>query len=139
MKEFPAFRLNAVPHHDIASASKVFSLQEFEYYLFVKVDEKFAKVYELYQVDEIVDGAEFICNCHLWEHEPYRPWYKFTSHKLNRDPGYHIYRLSFVNTYNNDTCQLYIAYVVQSNNPEKPYMYMDKTNRKCNCDEKDNS
>lgn len=133
MATYPMFRLDAVPHKDVASASKVFSLQEVEYFLFVRIDATIAKVFTLYQVDEITDEAEFVCPMELWEHDPGRIWYKFHTDKLNLTTGYHTYRLSFVNTYTNDNLLLYIAYVIQNNKPDKPYMYMDKENRKCNC------
>lgn len=134
---YPVFQLNAVPHKDVASASKVFSLQEVEYFLFIRVAPDFARNFELYQVDEIRDEAEFVCPKYLWEHDPGRMWYRFHSKMLNLETGYHTYRLSFVNTFTHDTSLLYIAYVIQNNNPKKPYMYMDKENRKCNCNEKD--
>ena len=127
------FQLEAVPHKFVALASKVFSLQEVQHFLFVKVDAEFAKTYELYQVAEIQDKAEYLCDKNLWEHDPGRIWYRFRSHQLNLTTGYHTYRLSFVNTITNDTALLYIAYVIQNNDPDKPYIYMDKENRKCNC------
>lgn len=130
---YPSFMLDAVRHKDVASASKLFSLQEFEYFLFVRVPTGIAKSYELYQVDEIRDKDEFVCHKDLWEHDPGRVWYKFKSAMLNKDGGYHTYRLSFVNTTTNDTCLLYMSYVVQTNKPNKPYLYMDKDERTCSC------
>ena len=131
MLTYPVFKVNAVEHKDLASASEVFSLQQFEYYLFVRVPDHIAKVYELYQVDEIVDKAEFVCHKGLWMHEPSRVWYRFHSAMLNKSPGLHVYRLSFVRPCNGDVLQLYIGYVVQTNDPDKSYMYMDPRNRVC--------
>ena len=133
---YHAFELDAVPHKDVALYSKVFSAQEVEYFLFVRVSAEIAHHFTLYQVDEIRDDAEFVCPKDLWEHDPGRMWYRFNSAKLNMETGYHTYRLSFVNTYTNDTMILYIAYVIQNNNPDKPYMYMNKENRRCNCNGK---
>lgn len=135
MNDYPVFRLNAVPHKDVARESKVFSLQEFEYFLFIRVPDVFAKDFELYQVDEVVDTDEFVCHRELWEHDPGRVWYKFKSHMLNTTTGYHTYRLSFINTITNDITLLYIAYVIQNNKPDKPYMYMAEGERKCSCGE----
>ena len=104
--------------------------------MFVQIDPEIAHHFELYQVDEIRDEAELVCHKDLWEHDPNRIWYRFKSEKLNLETGYHIYRMSFVNVRNNDTTQLYFAYVIQNNKPDKPYMYMDRENRTCNCDEK---
>ena len=133
MKNYPVFNLPAVPHKDAASGNRIFSTAEIDYFLFVRVPQDFGRHYELYQVDEVADTIEKLCCKGLWEHDRGRPWYRFKSENLNMDPGYHMYRLSFVNYSTNDTSQLYISYIIQSNNPEKPYMYMDKENRKCNC------
>ena len=130
---YPSFSIHAVLHKDMASASKVFNEEEIEYFLFIRIPDDLAEVYELYQVDEIRDKAEFVCHKDIWEHDPGRVWYRFKAKMLNMRTGYHVYRLSMVNTVTNDTCQLYISYVVQSNKPEKPYMYMDEGERKCGC------
>ena len=131
MKQYPAFKLNAVTHDRLAGESPVFSLSEFEYFLFVRVPSDIAKCYELYQVDEIVNKAEFICHKNLWHHDRGRVWYKFHAAMLNKHPGLHTYRLSFVNPSNMDTLQLYMGYVVQDSDPDRPYEYMDPSNRVC--------
>lgn len=136
MLTYPVFKVNAVEHKDLASASEVFSLSQFEYYLFVRIPEHIAKVYELYQVDEIVDKAEFVCHKNLWHHDRGRVWYKFHAGMLNKKPGLHVYRLSFVNPCCMNTIQLYMGYVVQDSNPDKPYVYMNKDGV-CGCGCKD--
>lgn len=157
-KEFPSFRLDAVKHEKVAFASELFSLQQVEEYLFVRVPVYIAREYELYQVDEIrctaipledpdsdsdsdrdSDSDSEEPETKLWEHDPKRIWYKFKSKLLNMETGYHTYRLSFKNLFNNDTCLLYIAYTIQNNKPDKPYMYMDRESRTCNCGNSNNS
>ena len=130
---YPTFQISAVKYKDVAANSRVISASEVEYFLYVSVPAEIARCFELYQVDEIKDKAEFVCRKGLWDHEPGRRWYRFKSHMLNLESGYHIYRLSFVNTRTNDTLLLYFAYTLQTNDPKKPYDYMDKENRKCNC------
>ncbi len=134
--KYETFQLEAAPHKDLAMVSKLFSLQQVQHFLYVKIDPEFAKCFALYQVAEIREDAEIVCPKNLWKHEPGRIWYRFNTDKLNLETGYHNYRLSFVNIHTNDTSLLYIAYIIQNNKPDKPYMYMDKENRKCNCDEK---
>lgn len=170
-KEFPAFRLDAVVHEDVAMVSELFSLQQVQEYLFIRIPPYIAHDYELYRVDEIADTAIPLEDSDSdsdsdtesdtdsdtdtdtesdsdsdsdidsdtdtdteesttfkkktpWEHEPYRVWYKFRSELLNMKIGYHQYRMSFRNSFNGDTCLLYFAYTIQSNNPDKPYYYM---------------
>ena len=129
----PVFKLYAVPHKEVALHSPVFSLPEVEYFLYVRVPASITRTYELYQVSEIRDTAEVLCDKDLWEHDPCRIWYRFRTEKLNLNAGFHMYRLSFVDVFHNDTCSLYISYTLQTNNPDKPYDYMSKRGEECNC------
>lgn len=135
-RKFPApvFKLDAVPYKHASSFSRVFSISEVEYFLFVEVPVDVAKRFELCQVSEVSDEVVAISDEDLWEHDPFRKWYKFRTDKLNLDTGYHMYRLLFMSRHADDTCTLYISYVIQNNKPEQPYNYMDKYNRECNCD-----
>lgn len=130
------FQLDAVEYKDVASNSKSFSSSEIQYHLFVRIDPNLAHEFELYQVDEIREKAELAYDRHLWEHDPGRIWYRFRSSMLNMQPGYHIYRMSLVSTRTHDTLVRYFAYVIQSNDPYKPYDYMTE-HRKYLDDEKD--
>lgn len=145
-KEFPSFRLDAVTHENVALASELFSLQQVQEILYVRVPVYIAREYELYQVDEIrckafpledpdsdSDSDSDSDTEHPWEHDSKRIWYKFKSELLNMETGYHTYRLSFRNITTQDTCLLYIAYTIQNNKPDKPYIYMDPETRRCNC------
>lgn len=152
-KEFPSFRLDAVQHKDVSHVSELFSLQQVEEYLFIRIPAYIAKEYELYQVAEISDVAIPLEDSdtdsdtdtdtesdsdgtsndaqinNLWEHDPYRIWYKFKSETLDMETGYHQYRMSFKNTVTGDTCLLYFAYTIQNNNPDKPYYYMENARK----------
>lgn len=131
--EYPAFRLDAVTYDKIATANKIFNGSEIEYWLHIHVPHTFARSYELYQIDEVADEIKPVCFKKLWEHDPGRAWYKFKSHMLNLTNGYHLYRLSFVNTHTDDTALLYMTYTIQTNQVDKPYIYMDREHRECNC------
>lgn len=128
MKDCPVFNLVAVPHKDMSTACRVFNTSEIDYHLFVKVPVDIAKNCVLYQVAEVADKIS-MCGPDMWEHDIGRIWYKFISHKLNMIAGHHVYRLSFVNYRTNDTIQLYMSYIIQDNNPAKPYYYMEEARK----------
>ena len=127
-KEFPSFRLDAVPHAKTAFASELFSKYQIEQYLYIRVPVYIAREYELKYVDEIKDRAIPLEpdseGIPLWEHDSRRIWYRFLSRMLDMETGYHNYRLTFRNKTTHDTCLLYFAYTIQNNDPEKPYIYM---------------
>ena len=124
--EYPSFRLDAVPHGFVAMASKLFSLQQVEKLLFIRIHPDIAKQFELLQVAEILDKAEYVTDSEAWMHEPGRIWYIFNTEYLDLNPGYHQYRLTFQNTFTKDICLLYFAYTIQDNDPDKPYIYMNR-------------
>lgn len=140
MEEYPVFSLDAVCHKDRALASRVFSISEVDYYLYVKIPPRIARAYELYQVHEIREKEEFVCHRDLWIHEPGRIWYKFRFHMLNKDVGLHVYRLGMVNTCTGDTMHLFFSYTIQNSDPDKPYVYMNsEEGGVCGCGSSDSS
>lgn len=126
MTTYPVFSIDSCTYDKLAATTRVFNIEEFEYFLYVKVDPSIAKCFEMYQLDDITDAAKPVCHKLLWEHTKHSIWYKFKSGMLNKDPGYHVYRMHMVNTCTNDVLSLYFGYTVQTNTPERPYYYMEK-------------
>jgi hypothetical protein len=56
----------------------------------------------------------------------YRPWIDIKSTALNMDVGHHVYKLHFRQKYTNVLSNLFFAYTIQNDNPEKPYIYMNR-------------
>ena len=126
---YPVFMLEATTHDEASINNKLFSTSQIEHFLYVKIPAEVTKRFGLYQVSEIRDTAEVLSDENLWEHDPNRVWYRFRSDKLNMTAGYHQYRLSFVNLFTNETCELFMSYTIQDNSPDKPYYYMENANR----------
>ena len=59
--------------------------------------------------------------------DEHRPWIDISSDILDLTAGQHVYRMTFAkpDCKLNATC--WFSYIVQDNNPEKPYLYMDRT------------
>lgn len=125
LEEYPVFTLEAVLHTDLATHTKIFSIYDMEYYLWIKVDPTFARDYSLYELDEVDTERKYDLNiADFCYHEDNRMWFKFNSMMLNRDPGQHVYRMHFVNKLNDTTISLYFSYIVQREDATKPYKYM---------------
>lgn len=45
---------------------------------------------------------------------------------LNLDTGYHQYLVEFINNVTADTLYLYFSYMIQNDDPDKPYIYMNR-------------
>lgn len=125
MNQYPVFSLDAVLRKDLAFATKLFNIHDMEYFLWIKVDPTIAKVYTLYQLDEVDSTEKFDIDLkEICSHEPGRIWYKFNSIMLNRKPGQHVYRMHMVNKENETTISLYFSYIVQREDTKKTYVYM---------------
>ena len=126
--EYPAFRLDAVPFGFSALASKVFSIAQVEKILYIRVHPEIAKQFELDSVTEIKEKNKTLSK-KACTHDTSRIWYKFDPEYLNLKAGYHQYRMEFTNITTGDACQLYFAYTIQDNDPEKPYYYMENARK----------
>lgn len=127
MPQQPVFMLNAVLHKDLPSSTRVFSIYDIEYFLWVKVAPNIAKHFSLYQIDEV--GLNPKMNLDLSEmchHDTMNIWFKLTSSYLNRNAGQHVYRMHFVHKKDGHTISLFFSYVVQTEYLERPYDYMKK-------------
>lgn len=124
MKEYPVFSLDAVLRKDLSSHTKLFRIEDMEYFLWVKVDPEIARSYRFYELDEVDGNKKDINIADICSHEPNRIWYKFNSMLLNREQGLHTYRMHMVNKYNETTISLYFSYVVQRTDVNKEYVYM---------------
>ena len=124
---YPAFRLDAVTHDKLPSATKVFNIHDFEYHLFIRVPDNIYREYELYELNELNDSSEkrSIPSAGI-DHNVHNPWYTIIFDYLNKDIGLHTYRMMMVNRLTNHTLSLYFSYVVQNDNPEKGYVYMKR-------------
>ena len=59
MKNHPVFTLDAVQHKDLYTATKIVNFNDFEYYLWVRVDPEISKHYGFYQLDEVGTDVKF--------------------------------------------------------------------------------
>lgn len=119
------FTLDAVLHKDLPSKTKIFSIHDMEYYLWVKVSPEIAKHYSLYQIDEVAKEVNLDLSIpDVCFHEPNNMWFKINSMYLNRDAGQHVYRMHFVHDKDEHTISLFFSYIVQKEQVKKPYIYM---------------
>lgn len=123
---YPSFRLNAVTHDKLSSQTKVFNLKEVDYHLFIRVPDNVYKEYEMYQLDEVDSKVTRIIESSMIDHDRGNPWYRIIFDSLNKSIGLHTYKLCMVSTITNNTLNLYFGYVIQNDNPDRSYIYMNR-------------
>ena len=118
--------LVACTYSQINLYTYVINKNAIEYETWIKLPSEFGKEFVLYEVKEISPLYKELDFLHVIEHVCCKPWLKAISSGLNLDPGQHVYKLSFINKFNNNISSLYISYIIQDDNPDKPYVYMDR-------------
>lgn len=122
------FTLCASNTQHLASHSCVFNQSQIEDTLYVRVPYNVCTQNELRSVEEISDEPVTSSPDILQDvvYMRYRPWVDIKSSALNMNPGHHVYKLHFVNRYTEVCSNLFFAYTVQQDNPDKPYIYMKR-------------
>lgn len=106
--------------------TKIYNSKDFDEIVCVKLPPQMPRDMDLIEIynlnaSEDVDFADQVTRA---EH---RPWIDISSSILDLGIGQHTYRMTFAK----ENCKLkatcWFSYIIQDNNPEKPYIYMDRS------------
>lgn len=123
---FPKFMLEACHHSELPKNTPVFNTSEIEYELLIHLPEDICNFIELFQLDEILPSRQEVTFANSITRECRKPWLDTLSELLNMEVGYHIYKLSFIDIRTNQVIPLYVAYIIQDDNADKSYIYMNR-------------
>lgn len=115
-------------YEDAIKNVKIVNINQLDYYTYIRIPEYMNINQQLYSITEVntstlsepVDLYAYIQRDYL------RPWLKIQTDMFNLMVGFHMYKFAFVDTETNDTTCLYFIYHIQNDNPEKPYIYMNR-------------
>ena len=121
-------KVDACNYNELSKHTPIFNAKTLGTSISVYLKPEVARDLDLYQLDDIsTDTVEvpvtgFVTRTNVC-------WFDILTSILDRTPGHHIYRMSLINKRNTqETVFQYFAYIIQDDNPNKPYVYMDKTN-----------
>ena len=122
----PKCMLVATDLDKLTSVTQVFNYKEWDpFYFWVELPRNIASKFQFYQLDKCEDASfQMIDIEDCWMREGYRPWIRFISSIFDKSVGMHTYALRFVDVQTHDTYNLYIRYINQVDDPDKPYYYM---------------
>lgn len=127
----PVFSLEASVYPNLTDKCKIINKSISEYFLWIKLPACLVRDAELYQVGEVLQKST--PKCLDWQgfivRDENHPWLRVAFGILNQSVGMHSYKLCFINKYTDDTFSLYFSYVMQDDEPDKPYLYM----KDCGC------
>lgn len=136
MKEHPEVVMNLCIYKDISKYTQVFNKNALEYITWINIPTELCHIHRLFQVDQILPNTGEL-DISSMEQQCHKPWIKVPTDALDTSIGQHIYKMSFINTSSNDILSMYFSYIIQSDNPDTPYIYMDRDNTspsfQCDC------
>ena len=95
-----------------------------DYYFWFKLPDTLKNA-NLIQIDCISDNYFDVCFKYSVARKN-KLWLKAIYSFLKLEIGQHTYKFSFMNPDTEDIESYYFSYIIQSNDPEKPYIYMHK-------------
>lgn len=125
----PVIQLTACNYSDIGRNTPVLNKQQLDYYMYVYISPDVDRLATLFDVTEITGTYSAPALEGAFDKDS-PCWIKVTTGLINLSPGKHTYKLSFVDTSDDSTFSQYVSYIIQDDNPYKPYIYMD---RECEC------
>ena len=123
--ELNELRLDACPYREIGKHTPVLNHDEIPYHLFVMLNPEMTRDCTMYEVHELdKEDSPIIFPDTFMRVSP--TWIRVITDHLNKKVGQHIYRMAFVDKITTDTFFLYFSYIIQDDNPNKPYIYMNR-------------
>lgn len=123
--------------HDIGQSGlahvRVLSLDKLPRFIYVQLPSEYIHPpFMLTGVKEVTLGqsSEDITSkilCYVAPAFGFRSWLKIPTSTFNTTPGFHKYVFSFTNLATEDIFDRLLCYSVQTDNPDKPYIYMPKS------------
>lgn len=134
MADRPVLQLTACTYDKIASNTSVLNLDEMSYYMWIYTDPDVTSDCYFYEAAELDKENGPIIFADTFEQKG-PSWIQVKTDFLDKEVGLHIYRLTFVDRITDDVFNLFFAYIIQDDNPDKPYVYMNRSDNK-GCDQK---
>lgn len=130
MALYPVIHATASIKEKVSLYTNVINKNSIPYYLIVELPSfiqyglTFVGLYEDISngLKEVPISYLQIRNCH--------PYIDISSIGLNLEVGQHDYMIKYIDCFTGDMVPLYFSYIIQDDNPTKPYIYMDKE-REC--------
>lgn len=119
--QFDLYNYSEFPQH-----TKIINLNQIGEWVWLKIPDDVSRDFDLFQIDEITPYTGEVDYIGFVFRQCRYPWLGVNPHILNKDIGYHVYKFYFADTYTNDVYLLYLSYQIQSDSPERPYVYMNQ-------------
>ena len=120
-------QIEACEYAKLSANTPVINYKTLGYSVFIHLPQHVIKHNKIYHIHEIHPKVTTVDLHTDVKFDNCRPWIQFFSSKLNCSIGLHTYKIDLVNDATYDTSALYFSYIIQDDNPDKPYVYMKES------------
>ena len=117
--------LTSCKYKDLAKHSKVINVNELDYYLWVYLNPNDVRDAHFIKGSELTDNKPIIVFPDTFI-RPSTSWIRMKTDNLNKEPGLHVYKFTFVNVHTDSEFSIYANYIIQRSDVNKPYIYMKR-------------
>ena len=128
MLEFPVCRIESCAFNDLPKHTPLWNSKTVEEHIWVHVHPEITQSAEVCGLQRVEDKnlREVDYTGHMVQ-EACKPWFCIDKEILSMTPGLHIYKMQFVTTITPLPFSVYFSYIIQEDDPEKPYIYMNRS------------
>jgi len=124
---YPVCRIDACSHDQLSKHTPVLNKATIDYFIWIYLDPELCRDLHIFQVEDITAESVELPVTGFIERTS-SCWLKITSSILDQSPGQHVCKISMVNRITHDVVNQYFSYIIQDDNPDKPYVYMNVEN-----------
>lgn len=132
--EYNVQKIVASRPEDVPKNTIIINKNQLEDVMHVYISPELARDFKMFEIHELTDFG--LVEISLSDNvKMVRNWVDIKMSALNVKSGQHSYRISLFNKCEKITLSVYFSYIVQDDNPDKPYVYMDGSNcsKCCRC------
>jgi len=109
--------------------TKIYNSKDFSEIVCVKLPPQMPRDMDLTEIYNL-NASEDVDFADKTTRDEHRPWVDISSDILDLSAGQHTYRMTFQKPECKLKATCWFGYIIQDNNPEKPYIYMDRGDQK---------
>lgn len=116
----------ACSYRDIPKHTPVVNLSDITHKVYIHLSDSSCSHLKLFQIDSVLPNTG---ECDILDkviRECNRPWLCISSNYLDLSEGQHIYKLYLIDIYTHDIYHYYVSFIIQNDDPEKPFIYMNR-------------
>ena len=122
MMNIPKFHIEALPYDKAIANSKFFSKLEMNNYLWLKIPVEFAEDFRIESIKRVMPSEVDLTDVSYRDN--WATWIKVPTENLQDFNVLQVFKIVFTNVLTGDEQDLFFAYSVQTEDVEKPYIYI---------------